>query len=128
MGSVNSRIYFSAPCIASHEKITLPIISSVAPFSGESNLKQGIGVSVGVLVTVGVRVLVGVEVLVDVGVFVAVCVGVVVGVSSVLILQAARTSAHRDVQLIFRNSLLDRGDFFMFCSRVFFFKQSQRRI
>ena len=76
-------------------------------------MKQGIGVLVEV--AVGVGVLVGVAVLVDVGmgVFVEGCVGVAVGISSVSILQAARTSPQRDVQLSLRKSLRDRGGFFM---------------
>ena len=81
-------------------------------------MKQGMGVSVGVLFAVGVGVLGGVTVLVDVGmgVSVAVGIGVSVGISSVSILQAARMSPHRDAQLSFRKSFLDRGDFFMFFS------------
>ena len=116
MGSVNSSIYVSAPCIASHEKVTLPIFSSSVPSSGVSNLKQGTGVSVGV--SVGVFVgegfsSTGAESFFGSGEGVSVAVGMGVGVASVSILQAARTNPQRDVQLSFRKSLREMGGFFM---------------
>ena len=106
--------------IVSQENIVLPITSNSASFSGVSKRKQGIGVSVGVFEGVGafVSVAVGVEVCegVWVAVFVAVEEGVAVGISSSFSLQATKNNPHREVQLIFRKSLLDRFLFLVIIS------------